>query len=147
MDNRMTALMHEVERDLDAWQSVHPRATFAEMEIAVEERITQLRARMLEQRVAAAAAVAWPAESAAALARPNVNRTGTVTHSLKRLVAETPRVIMSTQYCGGYAVGSCSSGCVAPVFSFRLRGTCRRSVRSLGVRGWKLSPHMAGRPC
>jgi YgiT-type zinc finger domain-containing protein len=51
MDTRMTHLMREVERDLDSWQSLHPRATFAEMETAVEERVAHLRARLLEQRV------------------------------------------------------------------------------------------------
>jgi YgiT-type zinc finger domain-containing protein len=51
MDEGMTRLMDEIERDLDAWQAVHPRATFAEMESAVEDRVAQLRARLLEQRV------------------------------------------------------------------------------------------------
>jgi YgiT-type zinc finger domain-containing protein len=51
MDDRMTRLMDEIERELDAWQAVHPRATFAEMERAVEGRVAQLRARLLEQRV------------------------------------------------------------------------------------------------
>jgi YgiT-type zinc finger domain-containing protein len=51
MDDRMTRLMDELERDPDAWQAVHPRATFAELETAVEGRVAQLRARLLEQRV------------------------------------------------------------------------------------------------
>jgi NMD protein affecting ribosome stability and mRNA decay len=40
-----------VERDLQSWRSTHPRATFAEIEAAVEERIRQVRARLLEETV------------------------------------------------------------------------------------------------
>ena len=42
-----------VERDLVSWRSTHPRATFAEIEAAVEERIRQVRARLLEETVQA----------------------------------------------------------------------------------------------
>lgn len=51
MDDQMTRLMDEIERELDAWQAVHPRATCAEMETAVEDRVAHLRARLLERRV------------------------------------------------------------------------------------------------
>lgn len=48
-DEQMTA----IHRDLRAWRATHPRASFAEIEAAVEDRIRQLRARFLEETVAA----------------------------------------------------------------------------------------------
>lgn len=44
-------LMDEVRRDLAAWHATHPRATFADMETAVEERICRLRAALLAEQV------------------------------------------------------------------------------------------------
>ena len=41
-----------VQRDLQAWRATHPQATFAEIEGAVEERIRQIRAQLLEETVA-----------------------------------------------------------------------------------------------
>jgi YgiT-type zinc finger domain-containing protein len=38
------------------WRAAHPRATFAEIEAAVEERLAGLRARMLERAALASAA-------------------------------------------------------------------------------------------
>src|SRR3954452_4334475 len=42
-----------VSRELDGWRTTHPCATFAEIEAAVEERIQQVRAQLLERMVAA----------------------------------------------------------------------------------------------
>jgi hypothetical protein len=64
MDDRMTRLMDEMERDLDAWQAVHPRATFAELKRAVEGQVARLRARLLEQRVERSYSEEHPACSA-----------------------------------------------------------------------------------
>ena len=38
-------LLEEALRDLSDWQKDHPKATFAQIEDAVEERIADLRAR------------------------------------------------------------------------------------------------------
>jgi YgiT-type zinc finger domain-containing protein len=38
---------------LTAWHSTHPRATFAELEHAVEEQLDQLRVHLLRERVQA----------------------------------------------------------------------------------------------
>jgi YgiT-type zinc finger domain-containing protein len=46
-------LMHEVRRDLAAWHATHPRATFAELETVVEERVRELRAALLQEQTAA----------------------------------------------------------------------------------------------
>jgi len=54
-------LMDQVRRDLAAWHATHPRATFAEMESAVEERIRLLRAALLQERAGAARQEEHPA--------------------------------------------------------------------------------------
>jgi YgiT-type zinc finger domain-containing protein len=46
------ALMDEVRATMRSWRSAHPHATFAEIEVAVEEQVARIRARMLEQVVA-----------------------------------------------------------------------------------------------
>jgi uncharacterized protein with PIN domain len=46
-------VMDAVKRDLRSWRQTHPGATFAEIEAAVEERIHQVRAQLLEETVAA----------------------------------------------------------------------------------------------
>lgn len=54
-------LMNEVRRDLTAWHATHPRATFAELETAVEERVRELRAALLQEQTA----VVWHEEQLA----------------------------------------------------------------------------------
>ena len=53
MNRQDNDFLEAVERDLQSWHSTHPRASFAEIEAAVEDRVRQLRARLLEQTVAA----------------------------------------------------------------------------------------------
>jgi YgiT-type zinc finger domain-containing protein len=53
MNQRDKNIVDAVEQDLASWRSTHPRATFAEIEAAVEDRIRQVRARLLEKTVAA----------------------------------------------------------------------------------------------
>lgn len=45
-------LMADVRGAMTDWRATHPHATFAEIEAAVEEQITRVRARMVEQVVA-----------------------------------------------------------------------------------------------
>jgi YgiT-type zinc finger domain-containing protein len=45
--------VHQAQRDLAAWHSRHPDATFAEIEAAVEEQIERVRAQLLEERTEA----------------------------------------------------------------------------------------------
>lgn len=42
-------LVEAVVVGMRAWRTAHPRATFAELEAAVEERLSVLRAQMLEE--------------------------------------------------------------------------------------------------
>jgi hypothetical protein len=50
------ALSEEVYSGLADWRAAHPRARFAEIEAAVEERLAGLRARLLERVALASAA-------------------------------------------------------------------------------------------
>src|SRR4051794_41718208 len=50
------ALSEEVYSGLADWRAAHPRATFAEIEAAVEERLAGLRARLVERAALASAA-------------------------------------------------------------------------------------------
>lgn len=45
-------VMVGVQQAMRRWRSTHPHASFAEIEQAVEEQITQIRVQLLEQAVA-----------------------------------------------------------------------------------------------
>jgi hypothetical protein len=47
-EERWRALSEEVLSGMQDWRAAHPRATFAEIEAEVDERLNHLRARMLE---------------------------------------------------------------------------------------------------
>ena len=47
-DARWQALSDAVQSEMKAWRLEHPRATFSEMETALDERLDRQRARMLE---------------------------------------------------------------------------------------------------
>ena len=49
LDERWEALIAEVTTGLRAWRAAHPRATFREIEAALDERLDRARARMLEE--------------------------------------------------------------------------------------------------
>ncbi len=61
-------LLEEVLTGMRDWRSAHPRATFAEIEAAVDERLNRVRARMLED--AALASRNADLRSGSAAARP-----------------------------------------------------------------------------
>ncbi len=48
LDARWHALSDEVITQMKEWRIQHPRATFQEIETALDERLARLRARMLE---------------------------------------------------------------------------------------------------
>src|SRR5579862_7502971 len=50
------ALTEEVLSGMRDWRTAHPKATFAEIEAAVDERLARMRARMLEAAALASAA-------------------------------------------------------------------------------------------
>ena len=47
-DARWQAMSEAVQREMKAWRLAHPRATFSEMEAALDERLDRQRACMLE---------------------------------------------------------------------------------------------------
>lgn len=50
----------QVQRALAAWHSTHPDATFAEIEVAVEEQLERLRATLIDERTEAGVREAQP---------------------------------------------------------------------------------------
>jgi YgiT-type zinc finger domain-containing protein len=42
--------IHQIQRNLASWHSTHPDATFAEIEVAVEEQLERLRTQLLQER-------------------------------------------------------------------------------------------------
>jgi ribosomal protein S27AE len=61
------------------WRAAHPQATFSEIEAALDERLNQVRARVLADLALASAAADLTAESAAE--RPRCERCGAVLHA------------------------------------------------------------------
>ena len=55
-ETRWQQLSEEVMTGLRDWRAAHPRATFAEIEAVVDERLNGMRARMLEDLALASAA-------------------------------------------------------------------------------------------
>ena len=58
------------------WRAAHPKATFSEIEDALDERLNRLRARLLADLAMASAAAA--VQGASAEERPRCRRCGTV---------------------------------------------------------------------
>ncbi len=54
-DERSVSSWHEIGakvfEEMDAWHGGHPRATFAEIEAVVEERLDVLRAELIQQEI------------------------------------------------------------------------------------------------
>ena len=75
-DHRWQALSQEVLTGMKEWRLQHPRATLKEIEVALDERLGRLRARMLEDAALASAAAEW--EGAGAGERPVCAQCGQV---------------------------------------------------------------------
>jgi len=65
LDARWHALSDEVITQMKEWRIQHPRATFQEIETALDERLARLRARMLEDTALASRAADLSAASEA----------------------------------------------------------------------------------
>lgn len=65
LDRRWQELAEEVMTGMKEWRLQHPKATFRQIEVALDERLARMRARMLED-VALASAAADAAEWAEA---------------------------------------------------------------------------------
>jgi len=62
LDSRWHSLAEEVMTGMKEWRVQHPKATFREIEAALDERLGRLRARMLEDALLASRAAEWEAE-------------------------------------------------------------------------------------
>ena len=58
-DQQWRELSEAVLTGMKEWRLQHPRATLSEIEAALDERLSQLRARMLEDAALASAATDW----------------------------------------------------------------------------------------
>jgi NADH pyrophosphatase NudC (nudix superfamily) len=63
LDARWRQLSEEVISGMKEWRLQHPKATFQEIEVAVDERLARLRARMLEDAALVSRAAEWEAEA------------------------------------------------------------------------------------
>lgn len=59
MDRNWQAVSEEVLSGMKEWRLAHPKATFREIEQAVDERVNRLKARMLEDAALASEAQDW----------------------------------------------------------------------------------------
>lgn len=59
LDARWSALSEEVLAGMKDWRVQHPKATFQEIETALDERLARLRARLLEDVVLVSRATDW----------------------------------------------------------------------------------------
>ncbi len=74
LDGRWHELAEEVMTGMKEWRLQHPKATFREIEAALDERLGRLRARMLEDALLVSRAAEWEAEQGE---RPVCPRCGT----------------------------------------------------------------------
>jgi len=62
-ESRWHELSEEVISGMKEWRLQHPKATFREIETAVDERLGRLRARMLEDAALVSRAADWEAQA------------------------------------------------------------------------------------
>lgn len=65
-EQRWRELSEEIITGMAEWRVQHPRATFQEIEAALDERLDRLRARMLEDAALASARTEWQTRAEAA---------------------------------------------------------------------------------
>ncbi len=56
---RWAALNQELSQAMTKWRKQHPKATFREIEAAMDEQLAKMRARMLEDLVSTSLATEW----------------------------------------------------------------------------------------
>ena len=63
-DQQWVGLSQEVLIGIKEWRMQHPHATLKEIEVAIDERLAVLRARMIADAALASAAAEWEGETA-----------------------------------------------------------------------------------
>ncbi|MBU6333185.1 MAG: hypothetical protein KGS47_02180 [Chloroflexi bacterium] len=66
---RWQQLTQDVTTEMRAWRLAHPKTTLRAIEVALDARLNQMRARMIEDRALAGSAADWAATPAAAVPR------------------------------------------------------------------------------
>jgi YgiT-type zinc finger domain-containing protein len=62
-ERKWTALSEEVRCGMADWRAQHPRATLTEIEVELDARLAQMRARLLERVAQQSQAAAWSGQS------------------------------------------------------------------------------------
>src|SRR5262245_8368583 len=74
-DQNWEALSHEILTGMHEWRLSHPKATLREIEVALDEQLSRLRARMLQDVALQSSAANWQHSSTAE--RPTCRACGT----------------------------------------------------------------------
>jgi YgiT-type zinc finger domain-containing protein len=112
LDERWRELIEDATSGLREWRAAHPRATFREIEAALDERLDRARARMLEEAAQASPAARWAGRPAAE--RPRCPECGGALEARgERTRAVTVQGDQTVRLRRGYGV---CPGCGAGVF-------------------------------
>jgi len=113
LDAHWHALAEDVMTGMKEWRQQHPKATFREIEAALDERLARLRARMLEDAALVSRAAEWAAES---VERPVCPKCGTPLQARgKEARALTTQYDQSIQLERSYGVcPKCQTGLFPP---------------------------------
>lgn len=102
----------EVIEGMKAWRQRHPKATLREMEAELDQRLAQMRARLLEEIAASSKAVEW--EKGAGPKCPTcgkeMNKRGKAKRRLKTGGGESIEIERQYAHCPHCGVGFFSSG-------------------------------------
>jgi RNase P subunit RPR2 len=113
-DQNWHKLSEEVLVGMKEWREQHPKATFAEIETALEERLGRLRARMLQDAALASASSDWSQTPAAE--RPTCPQCGTPLEArgkkTRRLQTQGGQEVALTRSYG--VCPTCESGLFPP---------------------------------
>jgi hypothetical protein len=109
---RCQEMWEGTQRRLGDWQRSTPKATFAEIEDAVEEEVARFRARLIADLVSARASKELPAEDE----QPHCPECGRVMkHRGERERAVTVRGNHTVRFCRGYVhCPACGAGLFPP---------------------------------
>jgi hypothetical protein len=109
MDGQWHAVADEVLSGMKEWRLQHPRATFTEIEVALDERLSRLRARMLQDAALASAAADLSGASAerpwCATCERRLEARGQRTRELTTVQDRTIRLERSYAVCPTCQVG------------------------------------------
>lgn len=114
IEQRWRELSEEVVSGMADWRVAHPRATLNEIELAIDQRLDRLRARMLEDAALASAQAEWGRGQGAAPGCPGCGQPLQSAGKRRRRLQTRgkPEVTLTRQYgvCPGCGRGSFPPG-------------------------------------